>query len=157
MQVATNLKRAMEMEVSLQHKHKHQEFICASISRPSSFLSPSSSASSLQSGPLIARFSADSHGPQLRFRHETESPASYTACICLRSAQVRLNRKKKKKDSIFCIFVWIVFVLFCFWGVKRKKKQFFLQFNGNIYRQIHFDFILSLGFDHMVIKDHGLL
>eukprot|EP00268_Persea_americana_P032298 TRINITY_DN3170_c0_g1_i1.p1 TRINITY_DN3170_c0_g1~~TRINITY_DN3170_c0_g1_i1.p1 ORF type:complete len:561 (-),score=93.83 TRINITY_DN3170_c0_g1_i1:530-2212(-) len=88
MQVATNLKRAMEMEVSLQHKHKHQEFICASISRPSSFLSPSSSASSLQSGPLVARFSADSHGPQLRFRHETESPASYTACICLRSAQL---------------------------------------------------------------------
>lgn len=76
------------MEISLGRKHKHQEFTCASVSLPSSLVSHSSTTPSVESGPFIARFTADSSGPQLSFHHGSDSGASDALHVDLGSAQL---------------------------------------------------------------------
>ncbi|XP_058084351.1 probable histone-arginine methyltransferase CARM1 isoform X2 [Magnolia sinica] len=78
------------MEFSLGKNHKHQEFICKSVSvSPCSTASSlSSSASSVDSGPFIARFNPDSRVLHLWFDREPESGAANTVDVDLQNAQL---------------------------------------------------------------------
>lgn len=91
------------MEFSQGHKHKHLELTCGSVSKLSSLLSPSSLESSLQSGGFVARFSSDSDGPQLGFRHANDSAGSDVAHVDLLSAQVS---SEEEEEDYVCGVVW---------------------------------------------------
>jgi histone-arginine methyltransferase CARM1 len=71
------------MEGLIGQKHKQLEFALASVSELSS------SSSAAQSKPVVARFSADSGVPELRFQQEPESIAAIN--VDLLTAKVSFN------------------------------------------------------------------